>query len=42
MGKTKQGMKLLLERGNIDLMNLGQYMKGGKADLTGNVIEGMS
>jgi hypothetical protein len=35
-------MKLLLGRGNIGLMYLGKYMKGGTADLTGNVIEGMS
>ena len=39
---TKEAMKLLLGRGNIGLIYLGKYMKGGTADLTGNVIEGMS
>jgi hypothetical protein len=41
-GKPKGMKQLLLERGNIDLMNLGQYTKDGKADLNGNVIPGTS
>ena len=40
--KTKGLRQILLERGMIDLTNLGQYTKNGKKDGEGNLLPGTS